>query len=85
MDLNGKAGGRLAIALIALFWAFAICYLFLWKPNSYTYYPYFQIDSTVRYTHNGVSIGEDLSEEARLAALFGNNSFERDTESCIYE
>ena len=79
MDLNGKAGSRLAAVLFITFWVFALSYLFLWKPNSYTYYPYFQIDSTAHYTHNGVSIGEDMSEEVMLTTIFGNNTFELDS------
>ena len=74
MDLNGKAGSRLATILIISVIIIAGFFTFC-KPDKIQYYPYYQLRASIRYPHNGIAIGDRISpSKTVLNKLFGDNA-----------
>lgn len=79
MDLNGKAGSRLAIILIISVIIIA-GFFTLRKPDKIQYYPYYQLLASIRYPHNGIAIGDRIyPSKSVLNKLFGDNTCDVET------
>ena len=75
MDLNGKAGERLAKIFLAIIIVFGL-YAAMRKPAYYHAFAYYQLDSTWVFPNHGVRIGDEIiSSDEALTKLFGNKKY----------